>query len=62
MENEDSVTLPYTYFGLGKFSNERNSFTEEQEVKHPTLLYDIILDNEVLEEYFVDFESPNNTQ
>ena len=62
MENEDSVTLPYTYFGLGKFSNERNSFTEEQGVKHPTLLYNIILDNEVPEDYFVDFEIPNDIQ
>lgn len=61
MENEDSVTLPYTYFGLGKLSNERNSFTEEQGIKHPTLLYDIILDNEVPEDYFVDFEIPNDT-
>ncbi|MCR4581349.1 MAG: DEAD/DEAH box helicase family protein [Bacilli bacterium] len=56
MENEDTVTLPYTYFGLGTFTNERTSFTEENGTKHPTLLYDIILDNEVPEEYHIDFE------
>lgn len=59
MESEDTVTLPYTYFGLGNFTNERAWYTEENGVKHPTLLFDIILDNEVPEEYFVDFEIPN---
>ena len=59
MESEDTVTLPYTYFGLGNFTNERSWYTEENGVKHPTLLFDIILDNEVPEEYFVDFEIPN---
>ena len=58
MESEDSVTLPYTYFGLGTFTNERSSFTEENGVKHQTLLFDIILDNEVPEEYHLDFEIP----
>lgn len=56
MESEDGVTLPYTYFGLGTFTNERNSFTEEDGVKHLTLLYDIVLDNEVPEDYYIDFE------
>lgn len=60
MENEDTVTLPYTYFGLGTFTNERDSYTEEDGRKHPTLLYDIILDDEVPEEYHIDFEIPNN--
>ena len=60
MENEDTVTLPYTYFGLGTFTNERDSYTEEDGRKHPTLLYDIVLDNKVPEEYHIDFEIPNN--
>ena len=62
MESEDNVTLPYTYFGLGTFTNERDSYTEEDGIKHKTLLYDIILDNEVPEDYHIDFEIPNNLQ
>ena len=62
MESEDTVTLPYTYFGLGTFTNERDSFTEEDGKKHPTLLYDIVLDDEVPEDYYIDFEIPNNLQ
>ncbi|MGN1322809.1 MAG: DEAD/DEAH box helicase family protein [Bacilli bacterium] len=60
MESEDTVTLPYTYFGLGTFTNERDSFTEEDGKKHPTLLYDIVLDDEVPEDYYIDFEIPNS--
>ena len=60
MENEDTVTLPYTYFGLGTFTNERDSYTEEDGKKHSTLLYDIVLDDKVPEEYHIDFEIPNN--
>ncbi len=60
MESEDTVTLPYTYFGLGTFTNERPWYTEENGVKHPTLLFDIVLDNEVPEEYHVDFEIHKN--
>ena len=59
MESEDTVTLPYTYFGLGTFTNERDSYTEEDGKKHPTLLYDIVLDDEVPEDYHIDFEIPN---
>ena len=59
MESEDTVTLPYTYFGLGTFTNERDSYTEEDGKKHPTLLYDIVLDDEVPEDYYIDFEIPN---
>ena len=59
MESEDTVTLPYTYFGLGTFTNERDSYTEENGKKHPTLLYDIVLDDEVPEDYCIDFEIPN---
>jgi len=62
MESEDTVTLPYTYFGLGTFTNERDSFTEEDGKKHQTLLYDIVLDDEVPEDYYIDFEIPNSVQ
>ena len=62
MESEDTVTLPYTYFGLGTFTNERDSFTEEDGKKHSTLLYDIVLDDEVPEDYYIDFEIPNSVQ
>ena len=55
---EDTVTLPYTYFGLGTFTNERESFTEENGIKHPTLLFDIVLDDAVPEDYHIDFEIP----
>lgn len=58
MEIEDTVTLPYTYFGLGTFTNERESFTEEKGIKHSTLLFDIVLDNAVPEDYHIDFEIP----
>jgi superfamily II DNA or RNA helicase len=60
MESEDTVTLPYTYFGLGTFTNERGSYTEEDGKKHPTLLYDIVLDDEVPKDYYIDFEIPSN--
>lgn len=59
MESEDTVTLPYTYFGLGTFTNERDSYTEEDGKRHSTLLYDIVLDDEVPEDYHIDFEIPN---
>lgn len=62
MESEDTVTLPYTYFGLDTFTNERDSFTEEDGKKHQTLLYDIVLDDEVPEDYYIDFEIPNSVQ
>ena len=62
MESEDNITLPYTYFGLGTFTNERDSYTEEDGVKHSTLLYDIVLDNEVPEDYYIDFEISKKAQ
>lgn len=62
MESEDTVTLPYTYFGLGTFTNERDSYTEEDGKKHPTLLFDIVLDDKVPEDYHIDFEIPSNLQ
>lgn len=58
MESEDSITLPYTYFGLGSFTNERDSYTLENDIKHRTKLYDIVLDTPVPEVYNIDFEIP----
>lgn len=54
--SEDGIVSPYTYVGTGSFTNVRESFTEEAGVKYPTLLTDIILDNKVSEEYYLDFE------
>ena len=52
----------FTYFGLGTFTNERDWYTEEDGVKHSTLLYDIVLDNEVLKDYYMNFEIPKKMQ
>ena len=63
MDEEDGVTLPFTYFGTGVFENDRKSFVPTVD-KHgkpynaDTLLLDIKLDNEVPEEYHFDFEVP----
>ena len=56
--SEDGIVSPYTYVGTGRFTNIRESFTEEAGVKYPTLLTDIKLDNKVSEEYYLDFEIP----
>lgn len=56
MKKEDGVTLPFTFFGTGHFTNMRESYTEEEGKKLPTLLYDIVLDHRVPEEYHLDFE------
>ena len=63
MDDEDNIVLPFTYFGTGKFENIRESKVVNQNTKeeYKTLLMDIILDNEVPEEYFVDFEIPSGT-
>lgn len=60
MDDEDNIILPFTYFGTGKFENIRESKVINQNTKeeYKTLLMDIKLDNEVPEEYFVDFEIP----
>jgi len=58
IEKEDGITLPFTYFGTGKFTNMRESFTEEKGQKYPTLLFDIELDTEVSKDYYLDFEIP----
>lgn len=54
-DSQDSVTLPFTYFGTGKFTNMRETKNNE----FNTLTFDIILDHEVEEEYFLDFEVPS---
>lgn len=58
MDEQDGITLPFTYFGTGKFSNLRE--TENKGMK--TLTLDIILDNEVSEDYFIDFEIPRKEE
>ena len=58
IEKEDGITLPFTYFGTGQFTNMRTSFTEENGKQYPTLLFDIELDKEVSKEYYLDFEIP----
>lgn len=56
IKEEDGITLPFSYIGTGKFTNIRESYTEENGKRIPTLLTDIILDNEVPSEYWLDFE------
>lgn len=62
MKKEDGIIMPFTYFGTGKFVNQRTSFTTEIvdgiEKQFPTLMFDIELDNPVPEEYRFDFEIP----
>ena len=57
MDDEDGIVLPFTYFGTGKFTNCRESTNENT----PTLIFDIVLDNEVPEEYRFDFQVPEET-
>jgi len=58
MDEQDGVTLPFTYFGTGKFTNIR----ETKNNQYDTLTFDIILDNPVSEEYYLDFEIPNEVK
>lgn len=63
MDEEDGITLPFTYFGTGRFDNVRESFVEVVEKdgttdKKKTLLFDIILDKEVDDSYCFEFEVP----
>lgn len=64
VDDENGITLPFTYFGTGKFVNCRDSHVkvvEKEGIKTvPTLLYDILLDNKVSPEYFLDFNIPEN--
>lgn len=62
VKEEDGITLPFTYIGTGKFTNIRESYTEENGIKSHTLLTDIILDNKVDEEYYLDFEIPQDKE
>lgn len=67
MDDEDGVTLPFTYFGTGKFTNPRDSYVDTKDklgndIKADTLLFDIKLDNEVPREYHFDFEIPSNEE
>lgn len=64
MDNDNGITLPFTYFGTGVFNNPResnvisiNKKTNKEEINR-TILFDIILDNKVSEEYYLDFEIP----
>ena len=61
MDVEDNIILPFTYFGTGKFTNMKESHVKDQKTgdSYKTLLFDIQLDNTVPEEYFADFEIPN---
>jgi hypothetical protein len=63
VDDEDGITLPFTYFGTGKFVNPRPSSVESLEKdgtkkKHDTILFDIELDEDVKKELFFDFEIP----
>ncbi len=62
VEREDGVVLPFTYFGTGVFQNQRESFTEENGKKYPTLLFDIALDTSVPKDYYLDFEIPETQE
>ena len=54
MDEQDGITLPFTYFGTGAFTNARKTKNNQCD----TLTFDIVLDNEVSEEYYLDFEIP----
>ena len=58
VKEEDGVTLPFTYFGTGRFNNIRDSFVEEKGKRIPTLIMDIELDNKVPSDYYLDFNIP----
>lgn len=56
MDEQDGITLPFTYFGTGKFTKMRQTKNNE----YDTLTFDIILDNKVGSEYYLDFEIPGD--
>lgn len=58
VDEEDGINLPFTYFGTAKIQNIRESYTEEDGKKLPTLLCDLKLDNEIPKLYHLDFEVP----
>jgi hypothetical protein len=49
IDDEDSIQLPFTYFGTGKFENVRDSkvIDKTNGNEYKTLLFDIRLDNPV---------------
>jgi hypothetical protein len=64
-DNEDGITLPFTYFGTGVLINPRASHVMVKEKdgtnsKHDTIMYDVLLDQLVPTEYYFDFEIPEN--
>ncbi|MCF0106705.1 MAG: DUF3427 domain-containing protein, partial [Holdemanella sp.] len=61
MDEEDNVILPFTYFGIGVLDNMRSSqvINTDTGKVNDTLLFDIILDNEVPEKYHLDFNIPS---
>lgn len=61
-KSEDGITLPFTYFGTGILTNMRESYTEEDGVKHATLLFDVQLDGPVPKDYWLDFEVPEEVE
>ena len=54
MKKEDGITLPFTYFGTGHFERTRRG----ENAGTPTLVFDVVLDHEVPEEYRFDFLVP----
>lgn len=52
MEDDHGINLPYSYLGTGHFDNLRISKNQDK----PTLLLDVILDSEILESYYDDFD------
>ena len=67
MDDEDGITLPFTYFGTGQFTNMRKSYVytldyKGNPYKASTLLFDIKLDNIVPDEYRFDFEIPEDIE
>ncbi len=66
MDKEDGVTLPFTYFGTGRFQFIKESIVVSKlvgkETENPTLLFNILLDNPVTDEYLLDFEIPDEKE
>ena len=54
VDEEDGITLPFTYFGTGHFERMRRG----ENAGTPTLVFDVVLDHEVPEEYRFDFLVP----
>ena len=61
VDEEDGINSPFTYFGTGTLTNVRDSVVVNTKtgVENKTLLFDVVLDNEVPAEYRVDFEVPD---